>query len=706
VEPIDEHFVRAVEALAPPEEAVEGPPRARLEALFEAQAESRHLDFAARYLQQQGAGFYTIGSAGHESNAALGLLSRTTDPALLHYRSGGFFAARAHLDGSVDPARETLRSLTGSASDPISGGRHKVFGHPGLHVIPQTSTIASHLPRAVGLGFALGLARQLGRETPWPDDAVVLCSFGDASVNHSTATGALNAAAYLTYVHRDCPVLFVCEDNGIGISTRTPKGWVAAALGGRGLPYFHARGDDPAELLATTEEALAVVRSGRTPAVLHLSTVRFMGHAGSDVEIACRSPAAIQADHARDPLLATARALVEGGHLAPAQLLDRYEELRRSVRTVATEVSGERRLATRDEVMAPLVVRTPKARPPAAATEPGAAMTLAQAINATLAAELDAHDDLLVFGEDVAAKGGVYGVTRGLQGRFGAARVFDTLLDEQTVLGTALGSALAGFLPVPEIQYLAYLHNAEDQLRGEAASLRFFSAGQYANGMVLRLPGLAYQKGFGGHFHNDNSLTVLRDIPGLVVAVASHPQTAPALLRCCLDLARDEGRVCVLVEPIARYHSRDLFDGDGGWLAPYDASSRTALGDVVVSGSGRDLLIVTFGNGVFMSLRVAAALRAEGFGCTVLDLAWVAPLPVDGLLRAAHGAAAVLVVDETRASGGVSEGIVAALADAGVPTPVARLTSADSYVPLGPAADAVLLQEGEILDAARQLLRR
>ena len=226
----------------------------------------------------------------------------------------------------------------------------------------------------------------------------------------------------------------------------------------------------------------------------------------------------------------------------------------------------------------------------------------------------------------------MYGVTRGLRDRFGSARVFDTLLDEQTVLGTALGTSLAGFLPVPEIQYLAYLHNAEDQLRGEAASLRFFSDGQYANGMVVRIPGLAYQKGFGGHFHNDNSLAVLRDIPGIAVAVASHPHSAPGLLRGCLDLAR-EGRVCVYVEPIARYHTRDLFDGDEGWLAPFDGSTRAALGDVVGYGTGRDLLLVTFGNGVFMSLRVAATLRADGFGCTVLDLAWVAPLPVAALVR-------------------------------------------------------------------------
>ncbi len=423
-----------------------------------------------------------------------------------------------------------------------------------------------------------------------------------------------------------------------------------------------------------------------------------MGHAGSDVEIAYRSQAAIQADYACDPLLGTARALVESGHWSADAVLARYEQVRQRVRVLSVEVSAEPQLASRDEVMAPLAYPPRRTGATPRPVEPRP-LTLAQAINQTLGDELADHDDVLVFGEDVAVKGGVYGVTRGLRDRFGSARVFDTLLDEQTVLGTALGTSLAGFVPVPEIQYLAYLHNAEDQLRGEAASLRFFSDGQYRNGMVLRIPGLAYQKGFGGHFHNDNSLAVLRDIPGIAVAVASHPHSAPGLLRGCLDLAR-EGRVCVYVEPIARYHTRDLFDGDGGWLAPFDGSTRAGLGDVVGYGTGRDLLIVTFGNGVFMSLRVAATLRADGFGCTVLDLAWVAPLPVAALVEAASRAFAILVVDETRQSGGVSEAVVAALVDAGVEAPISRVTSADSFIPLGPAADAVLLQENEILGTA------
>ncbi len=148
---------------------------------------------------------------------------------------------------------------------------------------------------------------------------------------------------------------------------------------------------------------------------------------------------------------------------------------------------------------------------------------------------------MVVFGEDVGVKGGVYGVTGGLARRYGAARVFDTLLDEQSILGLGLGAGLAGLLPIPEIQYLAYLHNAEDQLRGEAATLSFFSSGAYRNPMVVRVPGLAYQKGFGGHFHNDNGLGVLRDIPGLVVACPARGDDAAALLRTCVAAAATDG---------------------------------------------------------------------------------------------------------------------------------------------------------------------
>ena len=133
-----------------------------LERLFDVQVASRHTDLAARWLRGRGKGYYTIGSSGHESNAAVAMGLRLTDPALLHYRSGGFYLARAGLDG----VRDILAGVVAASDEPIAGGRHKVFGRHDLAVIPQTSTIASHLPRALGVAFAIGRAARLGMPQP------------------------------------------------------------------------------------------------------------------------------------------------------------------------------------------------------------------------------------------------------------------------------------------------------------------------------------------------------------------------------------------------------------------------------------------------------------------------------------------------------------------------------------------------------------
>jgi len=696
-------------------------------ALFDAQAGNRHLDFAARYLRAEGHGFYTIGSAGHEANAAVGAVLRPSDPALLHYRSGAFYLARAAQVPGSQPLRDVLLGLVGASDEPIAGGRHKVFGNYELAVIPQTSTIASHLPRAVGVAFSIGRAAKLGVRCPWPADAIAVASFGDASASHSTAVGAINAACRTAYQGLPVPLLLVCEDNGFGISVRTPAGWNTAAYDGRAaLQYFSADGTDPCGCYDTAVEAAEFVRTTRSPAFLHLRVTRFLGHAGSDAEVSYRTPAEISADYASDPLLATARLLVTAGLLSPGQVTGRYEALRERVRELAGEAVTHRGLATRAEVMAPLAPRHPDqvacgaalaAQPAARDTafggrlpEAAGPLTLADTINRGLADALAARPELMVFGEDVGRKGGVYGVTRGLARRFGYGRVFDTLLDEQAILGLGIGSAVSGLLPVPEIQYLAYLHNAEDQLRGEAASLQFFSTGQYRNPMVVRVAGLAYQAGFGGHFHNDNAVGVLRDIPGLVVAVPARAEDAAPMLRTCLAAAQADGTVCVFLEPIALYHTRDLYEpGDCGWLAPYADPQRWAdlhvpIGQGRCYGSGNDLTIVTFGNGLRMSLRVAARLGSGGTGVRVFDLRWLAPLPAEQLLAEAGATGRVLVADETRRSGGVSEGVIAALADGGFRGSVARVTSADSFIPLGPAAATVLLSEAEIEAAARRSL--
>ncbi|TCO48903.1 2-oxoisovalerate dehydrogenase E1 component [Actinocrispum wychmicini] len=691
-DPIDAHFTAAVRAMSPGRGDRDLPPV--LLDVFDSQLGSRHLDLAARRLGAAGQGFYSIGSSGHESNAGLAAVLRPSDPALLHYRSGAFYLQRARQVPGHTPLLDVLLGVTAAQDEPIAGGRHKVFGHKALSIIPLTSTIASHLPRALGLAFGIARAARLAIDSPWPSDAIVICGFGDASANHSTAVGAINAARHCAHQRLPLPLLFVCEDNGIGISVRTPPDWISSVYSTQ-LPYFFADGADPVSVMDVSAEAAAWVRANRAPAFLHLRTVRLMGHAGSDVESGYRTPAEITADYALDPVLATAALLVSQSVLTPSQILERYEAKRAEVDAAAAEAVSRPKLSSATDVMRPL--RTSTVEAPVVSVSG----TLAQSVNQALSSLLTDDSGVLVFGEDVAGKGGVYGVTRGLRKKFGPTRVFDTILDEQSILGMALGTSMCGFLPVAEIQYLAYVHNAADQLRGEASTMRFFSNDQYRNPMIVRIAGYAYQKGFGGHFHNDNSIAALRDIPGLVIASPARGDDAAAMLHTCAAAARQNGQVCVFLEPIALYHTRDLHSpGDNEWLATEPVSA--PIGRARVYGTGTDLTLVSFANGVPMSLRVARRLEAHGISARVLDLRWLAPLPVDDLLK--HATDRVLVVDETRRTGGVSEAVVTALVDSDYSGVVRRVTSEDSFIPLGAAANHVLLDEDTIEKAAHAVV--
>ncbi|WP_416137483.1 thiamine pyrophosphate-dependent enzyme [Halomonas sp. HK25] len=679
--------------------------------LFESQLMSRHLDLQARRLQARGEAFYTIGSAGHEGNAAIARALRPTDPAFLHYRDAALLIERSRQVPGQTPLWDLLLSFAASRDDPVSGGRHKVLGSKSLKVPPQTSTIASHLPKAVGAAHSLGLWRRLGGGGEWPADSLVLCSFGDASFNHSTAQGALNAAGWAAYQGAPLPLVMVCEDNGIGISTPTPAGWVEASM--RARPGFHYLACDGLDLLDTwraAQEAEVIARLHKQPVFLHLRCVRLFGHAGSDAQQAYLSASRISADEARDPLLFSAGLLRRHGVLSRDEITALYRQVDERVARLAEEAIRRPKLESAREVMASIV---PPSRPGRRLSGRGevnlepASGPMAKLINQALQRLMDSHPHLVMAGQDIGRKGGVYGVTQRLQGRFGPHRVIDTLLDEQSILGLGIGLAHNGLVPLLEIQFLAYLHNAEDQLRGEAATLSFFSAGQYTNPMVVRIAGLGYQKGFGGHFHNDNAIAVLRDIPGLLVACPSNGADAVGLLQEAVRLADEAQRVVVIIEPIALYHTRDLLEqGDDGWCFPDPGPEhRLSPGETGQWGEGVGLAIVTYGNGVYLARQAAAELDPGGQRLRIVDLRWLTGIDHDAVCRAAAGCHRVLIVDECRRSGSLSEELVTGLVERGVASErLHRLTAEDSFIPLGPAATLTLPSRSQIVERVRELL--
>ena len=697
--------------------------------LLESQLISRHLDLMARVLRVQNKVFYTIGSSGHEGNAMVARLTRHTDPAFLHYRSGGFMAERFRKLPCMDPVLDSALSFAASKDDPASGGRHKVWGSKPLWVLPQTSTIASHLPKAFGTAVAIEQARRISHQLPIPADSIAICSFGDASSNHASAQTAFNAAAWTAYQKLPAPVLYVCEDNGIGISVKTPGGWIASNFQRREhLDYFYADGLDLAEGYAQVQRAVEHCRRTRRPTFLHLRTTRVMGHAGTDFEIEWRSIEELFAVESTDPLLRSAGIALESGLYSKNDLLNLYEATRKRCFAAAEDADSRHRLTSLADVMKPLAPYTPAAVKVEAERADYAEkrMTvfgseeklpenlpprhLAIQINQALHDLLAKYPQALLFGEDVAQKGGVYTVTKGLNKTFKGSRVFNTLLDETMILGMAQGYANMGMLPLPEIQYLAYFHNACDQIRGEAASLQFFSNDQYRNPMVMRVASLGYQKGFGGHFHNDNSITALRDIPGLVVGCASRGDDAAKMLRTMMALAKVDGRVCAFLEPIALYMTKDLYEaGDGQWQFDYPPPSESlTLGEGrVYAGGADDLVVFTFGNGVPMALRAARTIEQElGWQVRVVDLRWLAPLN-DGFIAAqAKTAKRILVLDEGRKSAGVGEGVITAIVEGGLgATPLRRVVGADTFTPLAGAALLVLPGEADVVAAARELVQ-
>lgn len=737
---VKENFIRFVEQFDLPKLSCQLTPQdvglsdAELVDLFETQVISRHLDLHSRVMQKHGQSFYTIGSSGHEGNAATAKAFRASDMAFLHYRSGAFTLQRGKQVNGQTSIYDMLLSFAASKDDPISGGRHKVLGSKALAIPPQTSTIASHIPKAMGAAFSIGLAKRLDHQGEIPNDGVIVCSFGDASSNHSTAQGAINSAAWAAYQSIPMPIVFVCEDNGIGISTSTPTGWIEANYNDRaGLNYLSCDGLNLLDTYRVSQQAAKIAREKQQPVFLHVKLIRLLGHAGSDAEFVYRKQEYIEANEHNDPLLHSARILIENDILTAEKVIDIYHNIAERVENVAQEVIKKQRLNTASEVMESILPNQVESKAITVSSSKRKELFkhekhnltkpqhLAKLINWALIDLMAKHENMVMLGEDIAKKGGVYNVTTKLVERFGKNRIANTLLDEQSILGGAIGLAHNGFLPVPEIQFLAYVHNAEDQIRGEAATLSFFSKGQYTNPMVIRIAGLAYQKGFGGHFHNDNSFAVFRDIPGLIIACPSNGADAVELLRTSVKLAEEQQRVVIFLEPIALYMTKDLHqEGDGLWTFPYqepaleNANDEDQINDnpaeltISIQGKGTDLCILTYGNGYYLSRQAEKELSELGIHCRVIDLRWLAPLDEKGIIEQAQTCKKVLIVDECRKTGSISEALMSLLTEkAGINSQnMQRICAHDSFIPLGSAAYHVLPSKDDIVTVASKMCAR
>ena len=614
---------------------------------------------------------YQFSARGHDmAQVLLGLQLRDGDAACGYYRSRPLLLS---LGVDLADALGSGMGLAGGYSDGRDIG--VVFNYPnpgGAHALPMCGGVGAQYTPAAGWAQAIRYKREVLNEGP--ENAIALVLGGDASA----ATGGFWSALTIVTTQQ-LPLLMYIEDNGYGISVpseyQTPGRDIAANLASfRGLTIFNGDGTEPEQAAELIAKAIAHVRIKRAPALLRLTVPRLEGHSAQDTQ-AYKSEDEIAEEWARDPLPKLK---------AKSALSDK--QWRAIEREVAGEVAAAVAQAEARGVSPPervaahvffdgevqqvgggaglsLEGTTDQSKPE------GQRINMVTAIRRTLDQELQANPRVLLFGEDIGPKGGVHAVTLGLQERFGANRVFDTSLNEEGIVGRAVGMALAGLMPVPEIQFRKYSEPATEQIH-DCGTMRWRTNNRYAAPMVLRIPGGFFK--CGDPWHSQTNEVEFVHNPGWKVAVPSNAEDAVGLLRASL-----RGN-----DPVIFFEHRAMYDdawarrpwpGDA-FVLPFGRAKRTREGDAIT--------IVTWGA---MVPRCEAA--AEGIDADVIDLRTLMPWDKQAVLDSVRRTRRCLIVHEDLRTGGFGAEIAAVVADEAfldLDAPVARVTMPDIPSPHHP----------------------
>lgn len=322
-----------------------------------------------------------------------------------------------------------------------------------------------------------------------------------------------------------------------------------------------------------------------------------------------------------------------------------------------------------------------------------AQMTMVQAVRSALEHELERDERVIVLGEDVGKDGGVFRATDGLQARFGEQRVIDTPLSENGIVGTAVGLAASGLVPVAEIQFLGFTYQAFEEIAGQAARWRFRSRGRYNCPLTIRSP-------YGGgirtpELHSDALEALFLHTPGLKVVAPSTAADARGLL---LSATRDPDPVLVL-EPLRGYRAiRDEVPED---------DTTVPIGPARIVRAGRDVTLIAWSAMVPVAAAAAQQAATEGIDVEVIDLRTIAPMDVDTLASSLKKTGHAVVVHEAPQTGGVGAEIVATLMEhafLSLEAPIERVTAYDTPYPMGMFEDHYIPDSERVLAALRRVM--
>ena len=656
---------------------------------------SRLLDDKMLVLLKQGKSYFHIGGMGHEAiqTAAAAALVRGRDWAYPYYRD------QALCTGLGMTAEEIFRCFLARDGDPNSGGRQmpQHYGHRALNIPTQSSPTGTQFLQAVGCAFAsMRDYREVHKKNgKAPDYEVTVVTAGDGTTSQGDFHEALNWAA-----REKAPVIFLIEDNGYAISVpvseQTPGGKVAHL--GRGYEGLATVEVDGCDFLASYEvmrDAVARARRGEGPTLVVANVVRLLPHSSSDDQRKYRPEAELVRDKARDPIPAMRRVLVDHGILTDAEIAQIDIDVKLSI-DAAADVAEAAAMPARSTAKRWVLSEEPEP----ALSQPNVAgdgIVVVDAINRALAEELARNNKMMVFGEDVAGdKGGVFTATRGLTAKFGVDRCFNSPLAESSIVGVAIGLALRGYKPVPEIQFGDYVWTAMMQIRNEVATIRYRSNNAWSSPMVIRIPIGGYIHG--ALCHSQNIESFFAHIPGLKIALPSTALDAYGLLKAAI---RCNDPVLFLEHKglYRQAHCKSQLPVGDDWVLPF--------GKAAVRRAGTDLTVITYGALVQRSLAAAETLAEEGLECEVIDLRTLNPVDWDALTSSVQKTGKCLVVHEDCRFVGYGAEIAAEITERcfeHLDGPVRRLAGEDTPVPYNwDLEEEILPQPDDVLQAMRDL---
>ncbi|HET6775834.1 MAG TPA: thiamine pyrophosphate-dependent enzyme [Acidimicrobiales bacterium] len=669
---------------------------------------SRAIDDREIAMQKQSRVFFQISGAGHE--ALLLALAHELRPGydwfFPYYRDLALM-----LGLGVSPTQVLLQAV-GSADDPASGGRQMPahWGDPERNVVTQSSPTGSQCIPAVGCAEAgryIVRRPQLG--LPAHGDEVTYVSLGEGATSEGEFWESLNTACT-----EHLPVLYVVADNGYAISVpsseQSPAPVNELVRGFAGLQVRSIDGTDYFAVRRTARKVVSHVRAGVGPALIHATVTRPYSHSAADTQSKYRLPQEMEWEVTHDPIDSFERNLVDGGVITPDDAAAIRDEARQIVADAARAALAGRRPDV-DSVLDNVVALPDIPDPGEAATGPDGddVVAMGEAIRRALHGVMEADERVRVFGEDVAdareaimadveGKGGVFGTTHGLQRSFGRARCYNTPLSEANIVGRAVGQGVRGLRPAPEVQFFDYIWPAMQQVRSEAATIRWRSNGAFTCPMVLRVPIGGYLQG-GSIWHSQCGESIFAHIPGLLIAFPSRASDAAGLLRAAF---RCEDPVLFLEHKhlLRQPYTRDPFPGPDH-VVPFGKGRYVRR--------GTDLTIVTWGATVERSRRAAEQLaEADGAQVEIVDLRTLVPWDQDMVAESVTRTARLLVAHEDVVRGGFGGEIAAWVAEQSfwqLDAPVGRVGAQECHVAYAPELEsAILPQPDDIAAAARALL--